>query len=869
MSSANLANDISNLRAQLKQRAEEINASFDPNLPVDSLLIDRSDSVDTALQTLWLLCDLDSTDSSLVAVGGYGRGELFPHSDVDILVLQPNESTTDDSKVAAFVSALWDLGLKIGHSVRSIDECIDIAKGDLTVVTTYLETRVLAGDPSLLETLKLTIEQSNLWPSATFFAAKREEQETRHDKYGRTGYSLEPNVKSSPGGLRDLQVIGWITQRHFGCSINELPTGEFLSVEERGQLAAGKDFLSRVRAALHIMTGRDEDRLLFEHQRSLASLWGFEDEAKLGVEQFMQLYFRQVQSVVHLTDLLNTIFDQKLLHDCESPPVIIDEDFELIDERIAARRDNVFSDKPANLLRLFVIIANDERIAKIDPHTIRLLRQSAQLIDDDYRSNEVNRQLFREVLKGQFWMTKQLRRMLRHGILARYLPEFGQVVGQMQFDMFHTYTVDAHTMEVIANTRRFLRADYTDKFPVTTRIAQRLRKPLLLFVAALYHDIGKGRGGDHSELGAVDARLFCEQHFFNEADTELVVWLVKNHLFMSSFSQRRDISDPAEIQRFAEIVGTEERLNYLFTLTVADINGTNPDLWNAWRSSLLRQLYTETRRALRRGLTNPIGRVEVIDATRKSAAQLLENRGFLEDDIEGIWSARGDDYFLREQAEDIAWHTEAIADHGESDEPLTLVRQSSESPVANATQIFVHAKQIDNVFARVCSSLEVLDLSIHDARIYSGTDGATLDTFFVLRGDGSPIDGTAENFHQIANAINKSLASKKVAHSQQRIARTLRSFALPTDISFSMDDDRQLTIMELSAADRPGLLAQIALVISQHDVSIQAAKIQTLGERVEDIFFLNTGDSGALLDSELCDTLKTNLCTAIDEGLAA
>ena len=367
MSSANLANDISNLRAQLKQRAEEINASFDPNLPVDSLLIDRSDSVDTALQTLWALCSLDSTDSSLVAVGGYGRGELFPHSDVDILVLQPNESTTDDTKVSAFVSALWDLGLKIGHSVRSIDECIDIAKGDLTVVTTYLETRVLAGDPSLLDTLKLTIEQRNLWPSATFFAAKREEQETRHDKYGRTGYSLEPNVKSSPGGLRDLQVIGWITQRHFGCSINELPTGEFLTVEERGQLAAGKDFLSRVRAALHIMTGRDEDRLLFEHQRSLASLWGFEDEAKLGVEQFMQLYFRQVQSVVHLTDLLNTIFDQKLLHDCESPPVIIDEDFELIDERIAARRDNVFSDKPANLLRLFVIIANDERIAKIDP----------------------------------------------------------------------------------------------------------------------------------------------------------------------------------------------------------------------------------------------------------------------------------------------------------------------------------------------------------------------------------------------------------------------------------------------------------------------------------------------------------------------
>ena len=510
MSSADLSNGIGDLRAQLKVEAQVINESFDPNLPVDSLLIARSNSVDEALRALWELCGLHASDASLVAVGGYGRGELFPHSDVDILVLKPNTSSTKDTNVVSFVSALWDLGLKIGHSVRSINECIAIAKSDLTVITTYLETRVLAGNPALLETLKSDIQTLDLWPSAEFFAAKREEQEARHDKYGRTGYSLEPNVKSSPGGLRDLQVIGWITQRHFGCSINELPTGEFLTVEERGQLAAGKDFLSRVRAALHILTGRDEDRLLFEHQRSLASLWGFEDEAKLGVEQFMQLYFRQVQSVVHLTDLLNSIFDQKLLHDCDAKPMPIDEDFELLDERIAARREDVFSGNPANLLRLFVVIANDERIGKIDPNTIRLLRQSASLIDENYRDDEQHRRLFREVLQGQFWMTKQLRRMLRHGILSRYLPEFGQVVGQMQFDMFHTYTVDAHSLEVIANTRRFLRADYTDKFPFTTRIAQLLRNPLLLFVAVLYHDIerprrrslGTGRGRCSSILRA-------------------------------------------------------------------------------------------------------------------------------------------------------------------------------------------------------------------------------------------------------------------------------------------------------------------------------------------------------------------------------
>jgi [protein-PII] uridylyltransferase len=459
--------------------------------------------------------------------------------------------------------------------------------------------------------------------------------------------------------------------------------------------------------------------------------------------------------------------------------------------------------------------------------------------------------------------------MLRHGVLARYLPAFGAIVGQMQFDMFHTYTVDAHTMQVIANCRRFLRADYTDTFPVTTRIAQRLRNPTLLFVAALFHDIGKGRGGDHSELGAVDARAFCEQHFFDEPDTELIVWLVSNHLFMSSFSQKRDISDPEEIQRFAEHVSTEERLDYLFTLTVADINGTNPELWNAWRSSLLRHLYTETRRALRRGLTNPLAREDVISATKKAAAHLLEFRGFLDDELDEIWAARGDDYFLRERPEDVAWHTEAIADFDDSGEPLVLIKQSSESLIANATQIFVNTQDTENVFPKVCSALELLDLSINDARIYSGTDGATLDTFFVLKADGSPVDSAPETLNMIERAIIAALTMSTLSQSNQRINRTLRSFLSPTEVTFIEDSNRNLTIMELSSPDRPGLLARVGQIMAENNISIQGAKIQTLGERVEDVFFLTTQQGDRLADDAVCERLREQVCTALDTGLAA
>ena len=856
-------------RTFLKTAKKALKEAFEPAQPVAPLLREASNIVDTVLGYLWSEHVGELPGIALIAVGGYGRGELFPQSDIDILILSSDTlPETASQRLERFVASLWDTGLQIGHSVRTLKECETLAREDLTVVTTMMESRHLRGDATLEPTLKAVTDSQQMWPPGEFIRGKLREQGNRHDKYSNTEYALEPNVKSSPGGLRDLQVIEWITLRCFKKSLGSAGGPEFLSQTELEQFRQGKEFLSRVRFALHSMTGRAEDRLLFDHQKQLAAVWNMVDGDKLAVEQFMQSYYRWMKTLSQLNELLIEVFEHQLSEVSDkgnSDIRQIDDDFEVSDGRIRARHDAVFTGKSSNLLRIFVLIGNDPLVDRIEPNTQRLIRRDAYLIDETFRANESNRDLFMQVLGVPHNMTKQLRRMSRHGVLGRYLPAFGAIIGQMQFDLFHAYTVDAHTMEVIANTRRFMRADYTDRFPVSTRIARRLRDPKLLYIAALFHDIGKGRGGDHSELGAEDAETFCEDHNVSRSDTDLIVWLVKNHLLMSHIAQRRDISDPEEIQRFAEIVGTQERLDYLYTLTVADIAGTNPELWNAWRSSLMRQLYTETRRALSRGLQNPIARDEVIQATKRAAAEALEYRGFLEEELSALWASRGEDYFVRERAEDIAWHTEAIADHNLSDGALVLVRQAGESPIGNATQIFVHARDEPNTFAKICAALDSLDLSVHDARIYNDDDGSTLDTFYVLRSDGTSLDTHPDTFREIRQAIQHNLLQKSAKTVTRRMPRTARAFTIPTQIQFAKDPLSGLTTLEISTADRPGLLARIGSVLSRHGVNVQGAKIQTLGERVEDIFFLSddtgrsleAGSSIAQLEADLLEEMNS------------
>jgi len=837
------------------------------------LIRQRAAFIDTLLGILWDRQDWGPAEPSMVAVGGYGRGELHPHSDVDLLFLLGDNSDSCRDLLSDFLTLLWDIGLNIGHSVRDVAHCVEQAATDITILTNLMEARVIRGPEQLMQQVRELTAPDRMWSSQEFFQAKLAEQKARHNKFADTEYNLEPNVKSSPGGLRDLQVIGWIAERHFGVeSLEKITSQEFLNAEEMTLLTRGRDFMWQVRYALHMITNREEDRLLFDHQRELAALWGLVDGDKLAVEQFMQTYYRWALALGQLNEVLIQNFDQAILRqNMEDDISILNERFQIRNGYIEARYQDLFTKHPPALLEVFLLCATHEEINAVAAPTIRLIRDSRHLVDDAFRANDENKRTFLQILGSPNKMTRQLRRMSRYGILGDYLPEFGRVMGQMQYDLFHTYTVDAHTLEVIKNARRFQFPDLDDQFPVSSRVARRLRKFELLYIAALYHDIGKGRGGDHSELGAIDAARFCLEHGLDQKDSELVVWLVHNHLMMSAVSQRKDISDPEIIQQFATHVGDEEHLDYLFTLTVADINGTNPTLWNAWRGSLLRQLYTETRRALRRGLDNPVDKQALVQQARQASSDILEGRGFTPEELEELWRGRTDDYFLRERIEDIAWHTEAIASHHNSAVPLVLVRNNAESSVANTTHIFIHARSNAQLFSRICTGLEQLDLSVHDARIYSANDGMSLDTFFVLDSSGQPITEDSARLAHIKEYLSKNLSNETgtMAIPARRTPRKMKSFAIPTETRITVDEARNVSVLEVSTPDRPGLLARLGRIFVSFNIELQAAKIQTLGERVEDVFFITDDHQQALTDPKLCNALQRTICDELDEQAAA
>jgi [protein-PII] uridylyltransferase len=861
-------NEIQCCKAAIASTTQYLHQQFLSGAHAGDLIRQRAVFVDTLLGILWDRKNWEPSELAMVAVGGYGRGELHPHSDVDLLFLLGDNGEDCKDVLSGFLTVLWDIGLNIGHSVRDVADCVEQAAGDITILTNLMEARVIRGPEYLMQQVRELTGPDKMWSSKNFFQAKLQEQTARHTKFADTEYNLEPNVKSSPGGLRDLQIIGWIAERHFGVeSLEKITAEEFLSPEEMAILTTGRDFMWQVRYALHMITNREEDRLLFDHQREIADLWGLQDGDKLAVEQFMQTYYRWALALGQLNEVLIQNFDQAILRqNMEDDISILNERFHIRNGYIEASSSDLFSEHPQALLEVFLLCGTHKEITGIAAPTIRLIRDSRSSIDDTFRADKHNKQTFLEILRSPHELTSQLRRMTRYGILGDYLPEFGRIMGQMQHDLFHTYTVDAHTLEVIKNTRRFRIPDAED-----SRVARRLRKIELLYIAALYHDIGKGRGGDHSDLGAVDAERFCREHGLDQKDTELVVWLVRNHLLMSAVSQRKDISDPEVIQQFAEHVGDEEHLDYLFTLTVADINGTNPTLWNAWRGSLLRQLYTETRRALRRGLDNPVDKEAVVAKAREASAEILEGRGFTLEELTDLWQGRTEDYFLRERSDDIAWHTEAIAGHLDCDVPLVLARNSMESSVANTTQIFIHARSNAKLFSSICATLEQLDLSVHDARIYNANDGMSLDTFFVLDSDGQPIAEDGPRLAHIKEHLSKNLAniSEELTHPHWHTPRKMKSFAVPTETSMSLDEVKNVSVLEVSTPDRPGLLARLGRIFVSFNVELQAAKIQTLGERVEDVFFITDDQQQALTDPKLCNALQRAICDELDEQAAS
>lgn len=857
------ASPIAAFKKVIRKAREALDARFLAGGDIRRLIEDRAWFVDQILCAAWERFNWSAdTDIALVAVGGYGRGELHPYSDIDLLILlEESDHEVFRNAIEGFLTLLWDIGLEVGQSVRTVAECAEEARADLTVITNLMESRTIAGPERLRQSMLQVTGPSEMWSSKEFFLAKRNEQAARHSKYNNTEYNLEPNVKGSPGGLRDIQTILWIARRQFGSlNLSAIVDQGFLTEGEYALLVSSQEFIWRVRYGLHMLAGRAEDRLLFDHQRSLAALLGYEDsDAKLAIERFMQKYYRVVMSISELSDLVGQHFAEVILWDGETGPAVsLNSRFLLRDGYLEVADDSVFKRRPFAILEIFVLLAQHPEIQGVRAETIRLLRDHRHLIDDEFRSDIRNTSLFIELFKCKEGIHRNLRRMNRYGILGRYLPEFGHIVGQMQHDLFHIYTVDAHTLNVIKYLRKLGKPGVAEKYPLASKLVERLPKPELIYIAGLYHDIAKGRGGDHSELGAVDAQAFCARHKLPAWDTRLVVWLVENHLAMSTTAQRKDLSDPQVINDFAQQVGDETHLDYLYVLTVADINATNPTLWNSWRASLLRQLYTETKRALKRGLENPLDREEQIRQTQRAALDNLVRNGTDPDDAEQLWSQLGDDYFMRHSSADVAWHTEAIIEHPDDGGPLVLIKETTQREFEGGTQIFIYAPDQHDFFAVTVAAMDQLNLNIHDARIITSSSQFTLDTYIVLDADGSPIGNDPERTEEIRQGLIAALRNPDdyLTIIQKRVPRQLKHFAFPPQVTIHNDMQRPQTIIEVVAPDRPGLLARIGQLFLDFDLSVQNAKIATLGERVEDVFFVTQADNQPLSDPQLCIQLQ-------------
>jgi [protein-PII] uridylyltransferase len=855
-------------RHVLDAGAESLKERFLGNEPIEDLVRDRAHLVDIALRAAWVRhTGKFAGDLALVAVGGYGRGELHPSSDIDIMVLLPKSDSADwQSDIEKFLTFLWDIGLEVGHSVRSIDDCQRESLADISVATTLFEARLLAGPEALFAGMRRALAPDRLWSSQDFYEAKVKEQTERHHRYFDTAYNLEPNVKSSPGGLRDIQTIGWVAKRRFGTdTLDELVAHGFLTREELRKLKAGQSFLWKVRFGLHLLTGRREDRLLFDYQIKLAKLFGYEDASfTLAVEQLMQKYYRTVMDVSLLNEMLLQLFREAILTQ-SGPPVPINPRFQMRNDYLEVAHPEVFARHPSALLELFVILQQHPELRGVRAETIRLIGTHVGLIDEEFRQNPRHHRLFMEILCAPVGVTHELRRMNLYGVLGRYIPSFGRVVGRMQYDLFHAYTVDAHTLFVVSNLRRFAMPKFNDEFPSLSQIMQSLPRQELAYLAALFHDIAKGRGGDHSELGAVDAEAFCLEQGLGRYEARLVAWLVRHHLILSITAQKKDISDPDIIHDFAHRVGDQAHLDYLYVLTVADVRGTNPRLWNAWKARLFEEFYERTKRALRRGLETPVDQDELIRETQANARAKMPELS--QEQITRVWSQWTDAYFLRYSPEEISWQTSVLADrHPYDDTAVVAIRQLVDR---GGTAVLTYAPHPLHSFARTTAVLDQMGLNVVDARLITSANGFSLETYVVLEDNGAVIAEPAR-LREIERGLWRNLQQPEDSPLTvtRRAPRQVRMFSTPTQVNFSLDSRNNRTILELIAADRPGLLSEVGKVFKTQRIAVNGAKIMTVGERAEDVFYI-TDMGGRVLQENACQQLQESLVQALDRREAA
>ena len=848
---------VATLRNAIKAHAEVLRIDYQQTGDAKKLLRGRREYIDSILKDLWLHYAFPET-ATLVAVGGYGRGELFPYSDIDVLVLLPEEPDAEmQSRLEALIGCFWDIGLEVGHSVRTVDACLEEARGDITVMTTLVEARRLCGSESLYADLFNRLQEE--FDPLAFYQAKVLEQQERYLRYNETPYALEPNCKESPGGLRDLQVIFWVAHAAgFGTSWSDLNRHGLLTEEGARECEACEALLTSLRIRLHYTVGRREDRLLFDYQNTLAEQFGYTGTVgKRASEQLMQKYYRTAKAVT----LLNTIIMQNigaaLAPPREQVTEILDDEFQSIGSLLDVRDETLFTRAPLAIFRAFRVMQQHGELQGITARTLRCLWRAQKYITPEFRADPEAHRLFLELLQNQRGIVHELRRMIQLDLLGAYLPAFGRIVGQMQHDLFHVYTVDQHTVQVLRNLRRFTMSEFAHEYPLCSRLISDFDRHWLLYIAALFHDIAKGRGGDHSELGMADAREFCESHSLAPEDTELVVWLVGNHLVMSHVAQKEDISDPETIAAFATRVRDERHLTALYLLTVADIRGTSPKVWNQWKGKLLADLFHATRRLLEEGKAPE--RHGVIADRQAEALRLLRFVGLGENVHEALWQQLDTVYFLRHSGEEIAWHTRALYHCPESEEPVVRARVSGHD---DGLQVMVYVRDQHDLFLRTVGFFGRAGYSIVDAKVHTTKHGFALDSFNLL--DMAERDGDRNMIayieHELTDRLRKQLPPE--VPSAGRLSRQVKHFPIKPKVEIRQDERGAHYILSLIAADRPGLLYRVATALGKHGVSLQTARIATLGERAEDVFLISGGDLGESakriqLEQELLDLLKT------------
>ncbi len=834
---------------EYKQRYQKLQQSLKEDFlnepkSVELLVHRRSQKVDQLLGDIWQDFNLDSS-LSLVAVGGYGRSELHLYSDIDLLILIPsNTHKKHQHAIGDFLTFLWDIGLEVGHATRDIQDC-SVEIKDLSVVTNLLESRLLIGNNDLFLQMKSMIKLSD-WSTQSFFIEKQKEQHNRHLNFSNTAYNLEPNLKESPGGLRDIQTVTWVAKWYFDVNLLfDLVGKGYLDSSEYELLKQGQLFLWKVRFALHVIAERREDRLSFQYQKQVASVLGYKDNAAIAVEQLMKDYYQTVTKVSRLNDILLQLLEDRVLH-----TQILNTRFLINYGYIKANNEKVFVENPSALIEIFLLIAKNNYIRGISASTLRQIQHDIKLIDESYHKKRVNNRLFIELLQQKQGVNKALKLMNRYGVLERYIPAFGKITGLMQFDLFHVYTVDQHTLFVIRNLRRFFVAEFKKEFELCSQIATGIKKPELLFIAALFHDIAKGRNGDHAQLGAKDALNFCNDHQIKTEDANLVSGLVKHHLLMSQTAQKENVDDTDVIDKFSQTIGSKEFLDYLYLLTVADIRATKQDLWNDWKDALLKKLYYNSKNHLESGQPEPPSISEQVNKIHHLLIEKLDILGCSADEFEKILKTLPKDYFLRYELNDIIWHLGLVMQN----QDLTIAAWSKVSEYG-VVDIFIYGQDSKGLFFRIVSIIERLGLNVVDAKILTTKDSKVFNTVTILQSEALKHIDIAQ---EVTTELQKSLTDIKEVGAKP----AHRHFDHQIKIDFSINKKWNLTQLSVNVIDKQGILSNIAYVFYQLDIRLVNARIATFGERVEDVFFISNKEQRPLSRQQ-----EKTLKSALEERL--